>query len=105
MDDSDGLEECITIQPAMAGGVMPYPYHVIVSDAAVARQDYWKGNPAQLIGFVDEAGKPDIDFTFGDWLIEPEQAIGKYPVFVDADGQFSTAVIPIESIRHDRARR
>jgi hypothetical protein len=99
----DGTEECITIQPAGQNGgvgVVPKPYHVWVADGTIARQDYWRGNPAQLIGFVGEAGKPDVDFLFEDWLIEPKRAIGNYPVFADSTGNFSTALTPIESIHH-----
>lgn len=102
------LEDCITIQPAGAGGgagVMPYPWHVIVRDGAVGRQDYWAGQPARLIGFSDTSETGKVDFPHGDWVLEPERAIGCYPVFEYASGQFFTGESPIESIQHDQTRR
>lgn len=107
-DTDRGLEESITIQPLSAGGgagVMPYPWHVILCDGAIGRQDFWAGNPAQLIGFADEPDTGEVDFLFDDWLAEPERAIGCYPVFAAADGEFSTGDTPIESIHHGHARR
>ena len=105
---ADGLEECITIQPAGENGgvgVLPYPYHVIVTDGAIGRQDYWRGDPAMLIGFADEPGKPDVDILREDWVGEPERAVGCYPVFATAGGEFATGTVPIESVQRGRARR
>jgi hypothetical protein len=101
----DGLESCIAIQPETRNGVMPYPYFVIESDGAIGRQDYWKGRPTKLIGFSDEAGTAAVELSFEAFVDRPADAVGKYPVFEHADGQWYTAETWIESIRRTRTRR
>lgn len=106
--DADGTEECITIQPAGqngSAGVMPYPYHVIVNGAWIARQDHWRGNPYKLIGFATNTRTRTVSLLFSDWVTDPGRAVGKYPVFESAGGKSSTLTARIESIRPGRARR
>jgi hypothetical protein len=79
----------LTIQPAETGGILPYPYHVD-QDGNVGRQDFWKGAPLRLIGFVDRAGAGEIDLTLEAFLDDPDEAVDAYPVFEHADGDWHT---------------
>jgi hypothetical protein len=104
----DGLEDCLTIQPTGPNGpagVMPYPWHVIVSDGAIGRQDFWRGNPLGLLGFANKPRGGAVNLAFSVWTANPDRAIGKYPVFMDGVGNFSTGPLPIESVQPGRTRR
>ena len=105
----DGREDCLTIQPApendSLGARLPYPYHVFVADGVVGRQDFWKGNPASVVGFAKRAGRCAVDLTFTAWKNEPSKAVGMFCVFADASGDFTADVRPIASVQPNRAKR
>jgi hypothetical protein len=91
----------VTIQPATAtGGPRPYPYHV-QPDGRIARQDFWRGTPAQLAGFQRNLRRNQVDLLCDAFLADPEQAIGMFPVFVNADGGMDTLKAPVESVRKE----
>ena len=68
-----------------ATGVLPYPHHI---DAAgdVGGQEFWRGNPSRLLGFVTNQDDFDIQHV--------EDPTGLYPVFV-AHGEFYTWDAPV----------
>jgi hypothetical protein len=110
MSDAENTgEACLTIQPAPAHdgptAVLPYPYHVFVADGAVGRQDHWKGNPASLIGFAAKFRRHTVDLLFDKWVVDPDKAVGMYPVFADGLGDFATYPRPVKSVRRGTARR
>lgn len=93
MSAPENVERQISIQVAnMPDGSydvhkpLPYPFHVTDELGAVGRQDFWRGEPIRLIGFQES---PDVQrvkvLTRGFWN-EPQQVVGMWPVFADADG-------------------
>lgn len=81
----------VTIQPAMAPDLRkPYPWHIAAEGKAaggVLRQDFWRGEPAQLVGFQERNDAQRVALHTRDWLAgDLQQAVGMYPVFMDADG-------------------
>lgn len=83
-------DESLVIQPAQAGGMLPYPYY-IAADGSVGRQDFWRGAPTQLVGFVaDPTTTGEVDVEFDQFWADGDEAVGLYPVFAHADGTFNT---------------
>lgn len=83
-------DEKLVIQPEESGGVLPKPFF-IGKDGLVGRQDFWRGAPAQLVGFVhrpDTTG--EIDLEFDEFWADGDAALGMCPVFAHADGTFNT---------------
>jgi len=66
---------------------VPYPYH-IDADGCVLQQDFWRGEPASLIGFQKNRDRQTVDLFFHDWT--DQDVTGMHPVFVDADGSMWT---------------
>jgi hypothetical protein len=87
----------VSIQPEQNGGVLPYPYHVD-HDGNVGRQDYWKGNPAQLAGFLSDLDVHEVDLLHADFWLAPQAAVGMYPVFIRADGSMFNLTSPVASV-------
>lgn len=86
----------------MPSGKLPYPYHVL-PDGQIGRQDVWKGDPARLAGFQRDLGVNNlfintVDLALADFLADPDQAVGMYPVFIDADGDMGTYTLPVDSV-------
>lgn len=78
---------------------MPYPY--FINEAGeVGRQDFWKGSPLKLVGFNGAAKNETVEPACGleDFLKDPKQAIGKYPIFEHADGEWFTYKDRIASV-------
>lgn len=83
-------DEVLVIQPEQTGGALPYPWF-IAEDGMVGRQDFWRGAPAQLIGFVhlpDTTG--EVDLEFDEFWADGDEAVDMFPVFAHADGTFNT---------------
>lgn len=94
-------KHAVTIQPTTpTGGRRPYPYHVQL-DGQIARQDFWKGAPAQLLGFQRNLRRNRVDLLCDAFLADPEKAIGMFPVFVNADGSMDTLKTPVESVQKE----
>lgn len=86
------------IQPEEgANHKLPYPYFADES-GAIGRQDVWKGNPAQVIGFQADPNVHRIDLLWEDTIQDPDRASGMYLVTIDADGEFVTHLTPVESV-------
>lgn len=80
----------ITIQPVNRGGVEPYPWH-IDEEGLVGRQEFWKGTPYRLAGFVDVPTMTGtVDVTLAEFWESPELALDMYPVFEHYDGSMFT---------------
>ncbi|MCF6467379.1 hypothetical protein FAF44_02980 [Nonomuraea sp. MG754425] len=84
-------------QEVLANHELPKPFFADES-GAIGRQDVWKGNPAQVIGFQYDPDLPEIDLLWDDAIQDPDQASGMYLVTADADGNFSTHTILVESL-------
>lgn len=76
---------------------VPYPFHIEPS-GDVARQDFWKGDPAALIGFQQDANRQTVDLLNRAWQGDPQEAVGMYPVFVTSEGQMFTWLEPVSAV-------
>jgi hypothetical protein len=86
------------IQPEeQADHKLPYPFFADES-GAIGRQDVWKGNPTQVIGFQSDLAVMEIDLLWEDAIQDPDRASGMYLVTADADGNFDTHLTLIESL-------
>lgn len=75
---------------------LPYPYQ-IDADGSVLRQDFWRGEPARLLGFQQDADVQQVDLLAEDWLATEDSApAGWHPVFMDADGGMWNHAYPVE---------
>jgi len=88
----------IKIQPEQTGSSLPYPYF-ISENGDVGRQDFWRGKPLKLIGFDKTPNAHVGVLGLEDFFKEPEKAIGLYPIFLHADGEWYTEVTKVGSIR------
>lgn len=80
------MTRIVTIQPATLEDLTrPYPYHIL-PDGSVDRQDFWQGTHKNLMGF-QRTKTQRIDVSTREFLENPKQVVGMYPVFTDADGQ------------------
>lgn len=84
-------------QEQRADGVLPYPFFVSET-GFVDRQDFWRGDPFLLVGFVSDPEKHTVDLHVQDWVKNPQAAHGMTPVLSDRKGRFSTYTGPVESI-------
>jgi len=67
-------------------GVLSYP-HRIDAEGNVGAQEFWRGRPSRLLGFVTNRHDFDIQLVV-------EDPTGLYPVFV-AHGEFYTWDAPV----------
>lgn len=88
----------IQIQPSMHPDFFtPYPF-VIAEDGDVEGQDFWKGDPAVLVGFQDRFDVKLINLFPEDWWAEPQRAVNKYPVFTRADSTIYVSQVAIAEV-------
>lgn len=88
----------IVIQPKEREDMtLPYPYHIDAS-GEVGRQDFWKGKPKKLVGFAASPMIHEVVVNLKSFLKKPKLAIGMFPIFEQADGQWYTYTVYIESI-------
>ncbi|MFT4471378.1 hypothetical protein ACMX2H_15860 [Arthrobacter sulfonylureivorans] len=81
-----------------ANGSRPYPHRVDDTSGKVLDQDFWKGEPAALVGFQNSADVQHVDLHTRDWAAQPEKAVGMYPVFVTARGGLYCLTLPVASV-------
>jgi hypothetical protein len=73
---------------------LPYPFH-IDDDGSVLRQDFWRGEPARLLGF-QSTQEHRVDLFAHEWLATTDEAPeGWYPVFQDSDGGIWAHAYPV----------
>lgn len=75
----------------------PYPFHV-TPDGSISRQDFWKGTPSQVIGFVDDPSVEEITLWWRDVAADPSKTVGKYAVTSSKDGKWATHLSAVESV-------
>ena len=86
------------LQPkGKADGTLPYPYF-IGANSYVGRQDFWQGDPYQLLGFSEKPITGEMEISFEEFKKNPNIAIGKYPVFCTVQDTWKTLLDPIESV-------
>lgn len=79
---------------------MPYPFF-IEPDGSVGKQEFWKGDPAKLIGFAKRIDRHEITLPFAKFWKQPGRCLGMYPVFADSKDEWSTYGDVIASIDVD----
>lgn len=101
----------ITFQPAQPGTGMdydprrtlPYPFHV---DAETGDCIRGRGTPSltgeprpwRLIGFQDDAAVQEVSVVLFEAVLDPQRAVGKFPVFLDGSGTFFNLTEPITGV-------
>lgn len=84
-------------QEEQADRWLPKPYFADES-GMIGRQDVWKGNPTQVVGFQSDPDVHSIDLLWEDAIQDLDRASGMYVVTIDADGEFVTHLTPVESV-------
>lgn len=102
----------ITVQPAayvdnlyevgdgqlVEGRKLPYPFHVRAEDGHVERQDFWRGDPWRVIGFVNSPESTEITLWWREVAEEPDRAIGKYVVTQNKSRGMATHLTAVDSV-------
>lgn len=103
----------ITIQPGQPGEGMgynvhlplPYPFHIDADTGDCRRGrgtvdlgEAPAGRPWRLLGFQVTLEQQTLDVIREEFVDDPELAVGKYPVFLDADGGFFNLTVPITHV-------
>lgn len=78
-------------------GQLPYPLHAL-ANGEIQQKGFWKDTMVTLVGF-SHTGKAD-EGHFYRWLDmhDPEQAVGKYIVYADAEGKRYVFDSPVASV-------
>lgn len=79
------------------GTRLPYPLHV-TQDGSVLRQDFWRGDPARVVGFAARVDVHAIDLRWEEAWAEPSRAVGMYVVVMDAKGGWATWQTAVASV-------
>lgn len=91
------MARTIAIHPGLLPDkALPYPYFIL-PDGGVDRQDFWKGDPAALIGFQDRIDVQTVNLLTERFLDAPHLALGKYPVFV-TDGRMWAYKVAVDQV-------
>jgi hypothetical protein len=84
------------------GTKLPYPLHVNEA-GEVQRQDFWRGDPARIIGFTTAVERRAIDLRWEDAWRDPSRAVGMYVVTADSAGRWGTWQLAIQSVEEVEA--
>lgn len=76
---------------------LPYPFFVS-EDGVIGSQDFWKGDPARVIGFQKDLAVQQIDLWWSDVVEDPQQAVGMYLVTSNAEGTWGTHSMAISDV-------
>ncbi len=63
---------------------LPYPFHVNVH-GEIQRQDFWKGNPERVVGFVSDLHRQEVDLSWDEVYGDPQRAVGQYVITQDSE--------------------
>lgn len=64
---------------------LPYPFYV-AEDGSIDRQDFWRGNPAAVVGFQKDLAVQQVDLWWDDVVQDPQRAVGMYVVTTGKTG-------------------
>jgi hypothetical protein len=76
---------------------LPYPFHVS-EDGSVQRQDFWRGNPAAVVGFQRDLRRQRVDVWWDEVVEDPQRAVGLYVVTTTDGGQMGVHLVAIGSV-------
>jgi hypothetical protein len=89
----------LTIQQGRyTDGQLPYPLHAN-EDGFIGQQGLWDGKLYKIVGAQDAVDIQRIDTYWREIWKNPEQAVGKFLVTADVDGNLSSWESPVESVR------
>lgn len=94
------LGDCLIIQVSQDDVRMPRPFPYVINHETgdVSDQEFWKGDPARLLGFQADADVQRVNLFFEDWAAgDIQKAVGMYPVFVKANGGMYCLALPVGS--------
>jgi hypothetical protein len=77
---------------------LPYPF-AVREDGEVDGQDFWRGDPAAVLGFQNDEEVQQINVWWSDVVADPELAVGKFPVMREENGNIYTYTVAIESVQ------
>jgi hypothetical protein len=80
------------------GERVPYPF-AVKENGEVDGQDFWRGDPAAVLGFQNDEEVQRIDVWWSDVVSDPELAVGKFPVMIEESGNIYTYTVKIESVQ------
>jgi hypothetical protein len=94
------MSRTFTIQPKQTSVMQPRPYPYQIDEAGdVLGQDFWKGDPAAILGFQPTQDDQRVTLFFSEFTENPMKAIGMFPVFITADGGMYNLNLSIESVQ------
>lgn len=79
------------------GKKTPYPFAVL-EDGSVDGQDFWRGDPAGIVGFQNDENVQKVDLWWADAAKDPDSIVGKFAVMRTSDGGMYTYTLAIESV-------
>jgi hypothetical protein len=77
---------------------LPYTF-AVKEDGSVDDQEFWRGDPAAVLGFQNDEEIQKIDVWWSDVVADPELAVGKFPVMREEGGNIYTYAVKIESVQ------
>lgn len=77
---------------------LPYPFHV-TETGEVLRQDFWRGDPARIVGFTKEPQPGRLVYTWEEVAADPQRAVGLYIVSQDRAGRWAVHVIAVAEVQ------
>jgi hypothetical protein len=77
---------------------LPYPF-AVREDGSVDGQDFWRGDPAAVLGFQNDEEAQQINVWWSDVVADPELAVGRFPVMREDNGTIYTYAVKIESVQ------
>lgn len=80
---------------------LPYPFFVD-EEGKIGRQDFWRGEHAQVIGFQKDLAVQKIDLWWRDALEDPQQVVGMYLVTADSKGDWFSHSFAVRDIAVER---
>jgi hypothetical protein len=77
---------------------LPYPYYVN-TDGTIDRQDFWRGDPIRVVGFVADSARQEVDLWWTEAEKDPNQVIGMYLITSDTEEIWSTHETAISVVK------
>ncbi len=76
---------------------LPYPFYAD-EKGAVGQQDFWRGDPARVVGFQEDLARHQVDLWWHDAVKDPQQAVGMYLVTADSKGNLGVHQTAMDSV-------
>lgn len=77
---------------------LPYPFHVR-ENGQILRQDFWKGNPLWVVGFVADLNRREVDIMWHVAIKNPDRMVGMYIVTMNADDGVASHISAVDTVK------